>query len=185
MTPTPIAGAPLLFEVAVENPTRFAGDCAWFLQNDFRPLDGLDVGATEPWHAWGERVRQDTTLPTLQGGSRILRAGGAVLKKADQSVVAIQPFLFMNRFSRCFSSGTEIVRLSENPTAQAEALAQANTQLRSRHAELLGVSFWKAIRDRKPIAMQKANLHRWDQEIEQHIRELKRHTLSDKHIRRG
>ena len=183
MKTTHTSGSPLFFQVAKENQARFAGDCAWFSQNDFLPLHDEDVGATEPWHAWGERVKQDTTLPTNLGGSRILRTGGAILKKEDGSCFAIQPFLFLNRFSRSFSNGTEITRLSENPKNQAEALAQANTQLRTRHTELQGVSFWKSIKDRKQIAMQKTNLHRWDDEIEQHIRELRAYTLADKTIR--
>lgn len=183
MTTTPTSGSPLFFQVAKENAARFAGDCAWFMQNDFRPLDGVEVGAAEAWHAWGERVRQDTTLPTHLGGSRILRAGGALLKKEDGTILAVQPFLFLNRFSRCFSNGTEITRLSENAKHQAEALALANTQLRTRHTELQGVSFWKSIKDRKKIAVQKSNLQRWDDEIEQHIHELRTHTLSDKTLR--
>lgn len=155
---------------------------AWFSQNDFSPLDGMEVGTGEQWYGRGERVRHDTTLSTPHGGSRILRCGGAIVKRPDETLMAIQPFLFINRFSRCFSKGLEIVRLSESPLAQAEALARANTQIKSRHEELMNVPLWKGIKDRKSIRKKKEELNQWDWDLMEHIAELRSHAMRSKRI---
>lgn len=174
------SSAAMFFQVHPEKTVPFRAQSAWFSQQDFESLDAQPVGDGVPWQGCGGRVRKDTTLPTVKHGSRILRAGGALLKKTDGVVLAIQPPLFINRFSRCYSNGTVIVSLSLNAHQQAVALAQAHTQLRNRVEDPMGLVFWKTLLKRKELAEQKANLDLWNAEIQAHIDELSAFTFSDK-----
>lgn len=180
ITPNATPLSTLFFQVNPERKVSFSVESAWFGQKDFDSLDGLSAGDEVRWHARGIRVRHDTTMSTVQHDLCTLRAGGAMLKKNDGVVIAIQPNLFINRFFRCFSDGTEIASLSEGPQQQAAALAQANTQLRVRIEELLDMSFWKTLIKRKEILAKKENLSLWNKEIEAHIAELRGHTFAEK-----
>lgn len=157
---------------------KISSHLLWFLKSENSCLDALSQEDAKSWFAFGERIKDGLIVKSEDNNDIYLHKGGILLNRSDGKIIAVQPDLFRKIFSRCFSTGAEIIRLNESPKNQAIALAKANTQLRNRHNEIMNISYFKSILQRKKIRSQKINLAKWDMEIDRHIEDLRSDTFN-------